>query len=350
MGKALSLKKFQQIISRKNREASEKQVIQIKLQFLLDSTTSSKQIDDQIELHGGTFSLTEHLSKKIEETQTNDPSKYLEYVQIQRALEDVGEMKNIQTESTKKRTKEKKPSGINLAEKIPKISISINKKWLMKLVIVGAITLAVSTGIFFVSKGLGNKEVREKEASISTYLDDRAYFKAAEEFPKEINTIEEVIVENKDFKLLEEFNQKYPTTEGEFDLAIFNQEWEKAIEVAETKEINLSFKRKVILTRSYITVDRLEEAQIFNKSIDSEEIAAEIDYGYFLRAVRFLQKGDFEPAKKIQEAIGNEELESLIKDAEIYQEMIDYYKKDQENKKHWENKLSNLGKEFLIDE
>lgn len=344
LNKPISLKKFQKILIRKNREASEKQVIQIKFLFLMEAA-NTQQIEDRISLLGTTFSLTEHVTKRITETQKEDPRKYLEYVQIQKVIEGKTEL-IVENESQKYKEKNNRKAQTKTPVKIP---FSINRKHLMKLVIAVIVLLIISLGVFLFNTQF-KREVRVEKPTLQSYLNKKDYFAAAENFPKEKKIIEDTIVDNKDFKELEEFTKKYPTTEGEFDLAIYNQKWDKAIEIAERKDVTFSFKRKVMVTRSYIMLDRLEEAQIFNKSLESKELEEEITNGYFVRAVRLLQKENIDQAKKIEATINSDELSSLIKDAEIYKEMIDYYKKEPDNQKHWKNKLNNIGKELIEDE
>lgn len=225
----------------------------------------------------------------------------------------------------------------------PKIKLS--KKIILIWVCICSALLLVTT-YFVLAPTFESKNQSKEEPTLAYYLKKKDYLKAAEKFPSEIYEIEKTLVKNKDFDQLESFEKKYPTVVGAFDLAFYKKEWDK---VVKSDIDSLNFERKVMLTHAFIMLDWLEDAEIFNKRIKSKELSLEIERGYFNRAVNLLQTGKVELAKDIQKKIQNEELQTLIEDAELYNEMISFNKEDKDKQNHWKRKLENIGKDIIED-
>lgn len=222
----------------------------------------------------------------------------------------------------------------------------------IKKISVLIVLLLAMVALFFGGKTyLGNRKESDQKnkTSYSTLIEDKNYLKAGKEFPEKVKDIEEIIVEEKEFDALEEFNDKYPTPEGKFDLAFYLKNWEAVIE---TDQSTLTKERQVMLAYAYIKLDRLEEAEILNKKLMSEKLTGQIKDARKIKGIKAVQKGDFGEAQKIQDKIDDRDLYEIIQTGKSCKEMIDFYKEkeDQENELIWKNRLENLGKDYLSNE
>lgn len=208
------------------------------------------------------------------------------------------------------------------------------------------------TGIH-VYQGIQATEAVEDLQSSKELLENRLKEEAPEvlavEYPEEIGTIATLLAEEKRFDELKSFNQEWPTPEGSFDLAFHQEDWETVISLDET---SLTEERKVMLAYSFIQLDRLEEAEILNRTLKSEKLSVLITEQWMVRGIKYVQSGNFQAAKDIQKELSDPYLEELIETGEACQEMIDFYKeqKDDRNKELWEKRLKKLGEEYLEHE
>ncbi|MBE9897135.1 hypothetical protein G8C15_17565 [Enterococcus casseliflavus] len=230
------------------------------------------------------------------------------------------------------------------------------RKWL-RPVLIGGIGIILVSGIGYtgihVYQVIQVTEAVEDLQSSKELLENRLKEEAPEvlavEYPEEIGTIATLLAEEKWFDELKSFNQEWPTPEGSFDLAFHQEDWETVISLDET---SLTEERKVMLAYSFIQLDRLEEAEILNRTLKSEKLSVLITEQWMVRGIKYIQSGDFQAAKDIQKELSDPYLEELIETGEACQEMIDFYKeqKDDRNKELWEKRLKNLGEEYLEHE
>ena len=230
------------------------------------------------------------------------------------------------------------------------------RKWL-RPVLIGGIGIILVSGIGYtgihVYQGIQATEAVEDLQSSKELLENRLKEEAPEvlavEYPEEIGTIATLLAEEKRFDELKSFNQEWPTPEGSFDLAFHQEDWETVISLEET---SLTEERKVMLAYSFIQLDRLEEAEILNRTLKSEKLSVLITEQWTVRGIKYIQSGNFQAAKDIQKELSEPYLEELIETGEACQEMIDFYKeqKDDRNKELWEKRLKNLGEEYLEHE
>ncbi|HCO70676.1 MAG TPA: hypothetical protein DIT57_00040 [Enterococcus sp.] len=230
------------------------------------------------------------------------------------------------------------------------------RKWL-RPILIGIAGVILVTGLSYtgyqVYQGLQVTEAVEDPLSTRDQLESRLKEDSpdvlADEYPEEIGTIATLLAEEKRFDELKSFNQEWPTPEGSFDLAFHQEDWETVISLDET---SLTEERKVMLAYSFIQLDRLEEAEILNRTLKSEKLSVLITEQWMVRGIRYIQSGNFQAAKDIQEELSDPYLEELIETGEACQEMIDFYKeqKDDRNKELWEKRLKNLGEEYLEHE
>ncbi|EPH98209.1 hypothetical protein D922_00001, partial [Enterococcus faecalis 06-MB-DW-09] len=230
------------------------------------------------------------------------------------------------------------------------------RKWL-RPILIGIAGVILVTGLsytgFQVYQGLQVTEAVEDPLSTRYQLESRLKEDSpealADEYPEEIGTIATLLAEEKRFDELKSFNQEWPTPEGSFDLAFHQEDWETVISLNET---SLTEERKVMLAYSFIQLDRLEEAEILNRTLKSEKLSVLITEQWMVRGIKYIQSANFQAAKDIQKELSDPYLEELIETGEACQEMIDFYKeqKDDRNKELWEKRLKNLGEEYLEHE
>lgn len=231
-----------------------------------------------------------------------------------------------------------------------------HRKWL-RPVLLGGIGIILLSGIGYtgihVYQGIQETEAVEDLQSSKDELELRLKEESpevlADEYPEEIGTIATLLAEEKRFDELKSFNQEWSTPEGSFDLAFHQEDWETVISLDET---SLTEERKVMLAYSFIQLDRLEEAEILNRTLKSEKLSVLITEQWMVRGIKYVQSGNFQAAKDIQKELSDPYLEELIETGEACQEMIDFYKeqKDDRNKELWEKRLKNLGEEYLEHE
>ncbi|KAF1294157.1 hypothetical protein [Candidatus Enterococcus leclercqii] len=238
-------------------------------------------------------------------------------------------------------------------EKRSKLSVVIP---LTLLVLLGFVT-----GGYFVIKHFASAEakagtyVSTTEATTSDEPVDKQIAKAIEtedpvkvgdQFPEQLALIANLLTQNQRFDDLEKFNERHPTPEGTFDLAFHNEDWKQVITLNDPQ---LTPERQAMLVYAYVQLGQMEEAEILNKTLKSDKLTEEIQRGWKVAAIKAIQKADFKEAERIQKKISDSDVKELIDVGKTCQEMIELYskKKDNENKKIWQDRLAGLGKEFL---
>ncbi|EHA7756868.1 hypothetical protein JMJ06_000209 [Enterococcus faecalis] len=227
-----------------------------------------------------------------------------------------------------------------------------SKKVILTLVTIGSILFITIGGIVFLTdyytQSLSQQQINEQR-NFNELLSEEQYLRAAELFPDQLIEIEDMLLEKNDFNQLAKFQEKYPTTEGAFDLAYHQQEWQKVISF---DSATLTDKRKSMLAIAYLELNQFEEAEILNNHLQSEQIENQIKKAKFSNAVSSIQNGDIQQAEAIQENLQDNRLVELIDTAKVCQEMITFYqeRKDSDNEDVWKNRLMNLGKAWLTSE
>ncbi|EMF0094484.1 hypothetical protein ACH0DZ_002563 [Enterococcus hirae] len=170
---------------------------------------------------------------------------------------------------------------------------------------------------------------KETEITLDNYLE------IAEKVPSRQEEIADFLAQNHAFKKLEEYETRYPTEIGAFELAFNHQEWEKVVKADVS---HLTDERKMMLAIAFLELGNKKEAELINKQIQSKTLSKKI-------AIAYLQDQNIQAAKEIQNQLKDKNLEELIDTASIYKEMVDYYKaeKDTTNQEIWERKFKNLG-------
>lgn len=227
-----------------------------------------------------------------------------------------------------------------------------SKKAIFVLIAIGSVVLITVGGFSFLkdyyNRSVSYQQINEKR-NFNELVEEKYYLEAAEQFPDQLIEIESTILERNDFEQLAKFQEAYPTTEGEFDLAYHQKDWQKVVAF---DSATLTDKRKSMLAIAYLELNQMEEAEILNKHLQSEQIEKRIKQAKFLHAISSIQSGDIQQAEAIQKSLQDNRLSELIETAKVCQEMITFYqkRKDTDNETTWKNRLKNLGKEWFTSE
>ena len=182
--------------------------------------------------------------------------------------------------------------------------------------------------------------------SLKNLLQKKDYFQAAELYPNDIKAIEGEIVKNQDFGELKNFNTKYPTDVGSFDLAFYEERWK---DVVNTEISLLDNDRKVMLALAFLKLDQIDEAVLLNESLKSEILEKEIKNKQFQKAIVFLQQGKTKEAEAIQSVLNDDDLAVLIDTNKEYDKLIKLNKdkKNEDEVEKWKKRQEKIGEEFL---
>ncbi|RXN54237.1 response regulator [Enterococcus faecalis] len=264
---------------------------------------------------------------------------------IQQALEAPDILEGPKKRERKTKEKRSRKSSVNA----PKRSFSLPTFSVRSIqgIALGVLLLVfLGIGGFWVSS-FSKQDVQSKP-TYEQLLKEEKYAEAAVTFPDKREDIEQYLVKKQAFQELKTFNAQFPTDEGTFDLAFYQKEWEKVIQT-EGSELNTD--RKVMLAYAYIQLDQLEEAEILNKTLKSNQLATELRKAWTKKAIRAIRKEAFSEAESINKRLKNEEIKELIETGKTCQEMIALYreKKDSENEKLWKQRLTQLGEELYYE-
>lgn len=241
------------------------------------------------------------------------------------------------TEDTRVTSKPKKLESKN--------HIVINRK---KLIILLTAILFMILGAAIVPKVLASMSDNTKQPpSYSSLVSNKKYMNAARYYPNKIKEIENVLNETAGTDELKDFNRKYPTQEGYFDLAFKQKNYKKVLEYR-----NLKFNkgRKAQLAVAYLMTDDPKSAELLNKQINDNDLSQAI-------GLKYVQLGMFDDAKNLNKELKSTALSKLINTGEIYKQAIDKYKADAnnnklssgerskalDNQKNWEQQLRSIG-------
>ena len=203
--------------------------------------------------------------------------------------------------------------------------------------------ILIGAGAYFLKDGvLTGKE--EPATSISSSVETAKitldnYMEIAEKEPDRQEEVVNFLVEQEAFEQLEAFQEAYPTEIGKFEVAFNQKDWKTVIE-ADISALNTA--RKMMMAIAFIQLGQLEEAKLINESLEDPRLSMQLAVGY-------LRQKNVEEAKKIQDKLNDEQLAEMIDTTEIYVQMIAHYskEKDTKNQELWERKLEQIGKEYL---
>lgn len=255
------------------------------------------------------------------------------------------------SKSKKKVKKEKRQ--LNLT-----VSPEAKRKGLRALVLTVSVSALLGLGGVLVTvvwpqiQAARSEQVTPPTSSFKTDLSQLTPNELGQKYPKKLPEIADFYVAEGDFKSLNVFNQLYPTLNGNFDLAFYEEKWET---VVKSDVDDLSEERKVMLAHSFIMLNQLEEAVILNKQLKSDRLTEAIDAKILGKGLNLIHEKKLKEAKELtkqlQTSNSKASYQVYLDDADIIVQMIDLYvsKKDKENEEIWGRKLQDVGKEHGND-
>lgn len=331
------------------------ETVQIKIYIQRDKAINRKHPDFSSELPLGKeygYELIGFIESKLREYYGDDDERV--YVFIELLLDEVKEARSDRSEmkSTKIARDSVPPAPVSRKQR--KWPLIVGVSVLVILLVTGggflafqhfstAATDPLTSGTETIESTTSQEPVEEQVAKA---LKTEEPGKVAEEFSDQLPLIANLLTQDQRFDDLEKFNEQYPTPEGTFDLAFHKEDWKQVITLNDSQ---LTPERQAMLVYAYVQLGQMEEAEILNKTLKSDKLTEEIQRGWKVAAVRAIQKADFKKAETIQKKISDPDIKELIDVGKTCQEMIELYskKKDNENKKIWQDRLAGLGKEFL---
>lgn len=329
--------------------------VQIKIYIQRDKSINRKHPDFSSELPLGKeygYELIGFIESKLREYYGDDDERV--YVFIELLLDEVKEARSTGPEKKPKKTIPPSTPSAAVSRKQRKWPLIIGASLLAILLVTGGgflafqhfSTAATDTQISSTETTESTTSQEPVEDQVTKALETKDPVKVGEEFPKQLALIAGLLSQNQRFDDLATFNEKFPTPEGTFDLAFHNEDWKQVITLNDPQ---LTSERQAMLVYAYVQLGQMEEAEILNKTLKSDKLTEEIQRGWKVAAIKAIQKADFKKAENIQKKINDSDVKELIETGKACQEMIELYskKKDNENKKIWQDRLAGLGKEFI---
>ncbi|MFD2388857.1 hypothetical protein [Enterococcus rivorum] len=137
------------------------------------------------------------------------------------------------------------------------------------------------------SQSAGEKQ-NDPSKKIVAALEKKSAIEVGNKFPEDHVLIVEYLVEKKKFKDLETFQDSFPTEEGAFNLAFYQEDWENVIKLQTTK---LTKEYQAMLAHAYIKLRQPMEAEILNETLKSDTLKKEILETYKVNAVYKSERG-----------------------------------------------------------
>lgn len=183
--------------------------------------------------------------------------------------------------------------------------------------------------------------------SLEELLKLKAFDKAMALYPNEKEKIQQAVFNAQDKVLLADFVSKYPSDDGEFDLAFYNKDWDKVISL---KTINLSDERKAMLAYAYLQKDNIAEAYAINSVLNSNSLKQAILEVGNKQVIDLLKNHKIEEAKQLNEtyqlelSVKIEQVEKIIALIQRYQSQIDTNQSEEakQNQAMWQKELEKL--------
>ncbi|PFZ33646.1 hypothetical protein COL77_30680, partial [Bacillus wiedmannii] len=219
-------------------------------------------------------------------------------------------------------TKTKNENQKNLLEESSSKNNPLKNKKVLMFSGIGTVIaiVGISGALFFGGQTSETTSATTKsDESLSVLIDKKDYLQAGAKYPKQYEKIEQSIIDNmkdetirKDLEALEKFNDKYPTANGNLDMAFFKKDWKEIVRVYEKYQdhIDLNENRKMMLGYGYFKTrdasnDHLAKAEkisnelkdkgLKNKIADNQIAQATID-----NLTNEIEKGNLSPEEKEQ--------------------------------------------------
>lgn len=284
----------------KQNQIAEQENIQMNFTYVLQNE-NQEIYQSTIQLPQSDFSLYSTIINEINEQPFEEEQQKEAFIQW---------LSSAFGEKTKKK-KEKKEK--QLKEKTP-LKITKRTKKIVLLVVATMVIIIFGAGTFFYAT---NK--KEIVPSLGDYLKREEFIVAGEKYPKETAVIENelfTLVRTKDKSYLEklkEYNDQYPTIQGDFDLAMFDYDYKTAIAIYEKNEsiFKKDSTRSTLAGYSYLKNENLKGAkEILSQTENAELEKFVLQYEQLTliiqektKEIEELQKKPTENKEKIEKAI-----------------------------------------------
>lgn len=158
----------------------------------------------------------------------------------------------------------------------------------------------------------------------SELIANKEYLAAAKAFPKKRAVIETKLASSGSEKTLQKFVAAYPSDEGKFDLAFKQTKYSQVVDLS--TQAKMTTLRKTMLAIAYVKTNQLDQAAVLNADLNSDKLSLAIALGY-VHAARF------DEATALNKTLNNKPLEKVIETGRIYQQAIEKYQRDANDKK-----------------
>jgi hypothetical protein len=163
----------------------------------------------------------------------------------------------------------------------------------------------------------------DQSPTYSELIAKKDYLAAAKAYPKKRADVESKLAAGDSEKTLKRFVATYPSDEGKFDLAFKQSKYSQVIGLStQTKMTTL---RKTMLAIAYVKTNQLDQAAVLNADLNSSKLTLAIALGY-VHAARF------DEATALNKMLNNNSLEKVIDTGRIYQQAIEKYQRDANDK------------------
>ena len=160
--------------------------------------------------------------------------------------------------------------------------------------------------------------------SYQTLIQNASYVQAAKLYPSKHSDIEATLVKDGDEKALAEFEKKYPSSNGRFDLAYMQKKFSTVISVSQ--DADLTAVRKVKLAISYIYQNQPENALTINSEIKSQQLQQ-------LIFLALIHEGKLDQAATLAKSMNNKDADKVLEVGKTYQAAYEKAKADANNPK-----------------
>ncbi|PGK15300.1 hypothetical protein CN895_08095 [Bacillus cereus] len=296
------------------RQAEEEKQKQAELQHQAEEKAKQREVELQRQAKEEARQRQAEIERQAEEKAKQREAELQKQAKLKQLRE--------QDETRVNNTKTKAESQKNLLEESSSKSNPFkNKKVLMFSGIGSAIAIiGISGTLFFGGQTSETTSATTKsDESLSVLIDKKDYLQAGAKYPKQYEKIEQSIIDNmkdetirKDLESLEKFNDKYPTANGNIDMAFFKKDWKEIVRVYEKYQdhIDLNENRKMMLGYGYFKTrdsnnDHLAKAEkisnelkdkgLKNKIADNQIAQATID-----NLTNEIEKSNLSPEEKEQ--------------------------------------------------
>lgn len=158
----------------------------------------------------------------------------------------------------------------------------------------------------------------------SELIGKKEYLAAAKAYPNKRADIESKLASVGSEKTLKKFVTAYPSDEGKFDLAFKQAKYAQVVDLS--TQAKMTTLRKTMLAIAYVKTNQLDQAAILNVDLNSSKLTLAIALGY-VHAARF------DEATALNKTLNNQTLEKAIDTGRIYQQAIEKYQRDANDKK-----------------